>query len=69
MKTLNEYLKESQEQVYAIIDKDLDGAIMSVWNTSDEAEKEKADRLKENDHLKLEIKPMKRSEVENTKEN
>ncbi len=64
MKTLNEYLKESQEQVFAIIDKDLDGAIMSVWDTNDDAEKEKAARLKENDKLKIEIKPMKRSEVE-----
>ena len=64
MKTLNEYIKESSEFVYAVIDKDLDGAIMSVWNTKDEAEKEIADRLKENDHSKLEIKPIKRSEVE-----
>lgn len=64
MKTLNEYLKESQEQVYALIDKDLDGAIMSVWDTNDDAEAERAERLKENDHLKLEIKPMRRSEVE-----
>lgn len=64
MKTLNEYLKESQEQVYAIIDKDLDGAIMSVWDTNDDAETEKAARLKENDKLNIEIKPMKKSEVE-----
>ena len=66
MKTLNEYLKESQDNVYAIIDKDLDGAIMSVWNTPEEAETEKSERLKENDKLKIDIKKMKRSEVETT---
>ena len=67
MKTLNEYIKEQEEQVFAVVDKDLDGAIMSVWNTNDEAEKEKADRLKENDKLNIEIKPMKKSEAETTK--
>lgn len=64
MKTLNEYIKESQDMVYAIVDKDLEGAIMSVWNTSDEAEAEKAERLKENEYLHLDIKHLKRSEVE-----
>ena len=66
MKTLNEYLKESQDSVYVIIDKDLDGAIMSVWNTPEEAETEKSERLKENDKLKIDIKKMKRSEIETT---
>lgn len=69
MKTLIEYLKESQDNVYAIIDKDLDGAIMSIWNTSTEAETEKSERLKENDKLKIDIKKMKRSEVETTDKN
>lgn len=64
MKNIIDYIKESQEFVYAVIDKDLDGAIMSVWNTKDEAEKEIANCLKENDHSKLEIKQIKRSEVE-----
>lgn len=65
MKTLNEYLKESQEQVYALIDKDLDGAIMSVWNTNEEAENEKKEKLKENEYLRLDIKKVNKSEVEN----
>lgn len=69
MKTLNEYLKESQDYRYAVIDKDLEGAIMSVWNTNDEAETEKAARLKENEGLHLDIKKMKKSEVEKSETN
>ena len=68
MKTLYEYLKESQDNVFALVDKDLDGAIMSVWDTNDAAEAERTERLKENDKLNLSIKKMKRSEVEINKE-
>ena len=39
---------------------------MSVWNTPEEAETEKSERLKENDKLKIDIKKMKRSEIETT---
>lgn len=62
MKTLKEYIDEAQESVYAVVDKDL--GIMSVWNTETDANKEKEDRLGENSDLKLDVKKMRKSEVE-----
>ena len=69
MKAFKEYIKEAQESVYAVVDKDL--GIMSVWNTEPEANKEKEDRLGENSNLKLDVKKMRKSEVEqkNTENN
>jgi len=77
MKNLTDYLEESmaempeetfeegnEDTVYAVVDTDLDGAIMSTWDLKEDAETEKADRLKENADLHLDIKPIKRSEVE-----
>lgn len=64
MKTISEYIKESEETVYAVIDNDLDGAIMSVWNTKEEADSERDARLGENSELKLSVKKVKKSEIE-----
>ena len=77
MRNLTEYLEESLEEikeenfeesnddtVYAVVDTDLEGAIMSTWDLEEDAETEKSDRLKENPDLHLDIKPLKRSEVE-----
>lgn len=76
MKSLYEYIEESLEETvetnesseeemkYAVVDTDLDNAIMSVWDTDDDAKKEIADRLKENDYLNLKVLPIKKSEVE-----
>ena len=77
MRSLTEYIEESLEEPkaqemnessdemkYAVVDVDLDDAILSVWDTKDEAEKEIADRLKENDALNLKWNEIKASEVE-----
>lgn len=77
MRSLSEYIEESLEESkeaemnessdemkYTVVDVDLDDAILSVWDTKEEAEKEIADRLKENSGLNLKWNEIKASEVE-----
>ena len=74
MKHITEFIEESMKNeieenkqddtVYALIDNDLEGAIMDVFDLEDDAKTKKEERLKENSDLNLDIKPMKRSEVE-----
>lgn len=74
MKHITEFIEESMNKeieeakqddtVYALIDNDLEGAIMDVFDLEDDAKTKKEERLKENSDLNLDIKPMKRSEVE-----
>lgn len=72
MKRLSEYILErgaapkvqNTDNVFVIKDKDLDGAIMDVCPTEEDAKKAYDDHMKENPHNHLEIKSMKRSEVE-----
>lgn len=73
MKNLSEYVIESIEKYveessddmkYAVVDVDLDDAIMSVWDSEDEAKTEIANQLEKNDGLNLKVNPMKASEVE-----
>lgn len=72
MKRLSEYILErgaapkvqNTDNVFVIKDKDLDGAIMDVCPTEEDAKKTYDDHMKENPHNHLEIKSMKRSEVE-----
>jgi hypothetical protein len=74
MKHITEFIEESMnneieenkqdDTVYALIDNDLEGAIMDVFDLEDDAKTKKEERLKENSDLNLDIKPMKRSEVE-----
>lgn len=73
MKNLSEYIIESIEKYveessddmkYAVVDVDLDDAIMSVWDSEDEAKTEIANQLEKNDGLNLKVNPMKASEVE-----
>ena len=74
MKHITEFIEESMTEeieeanqddtVYALIDNDLEGAIMDVFDIEDDAKTKKEERLKENADLNLDIKPMKRSEVQ-----
>lgn len=73
MKSLSEYIVESMEEVieesndemkYAVVDVDLDEAIMSVWDSEDDAKAEIATQLEKNEGLNLKINPVKASEVE-----
>lgn len=73
MKTLSEYINEktvvptvesADDVVWIIKDKDLDGAIMDVCATEEDANKAYDEHMKENDHSRLEITTCKRSEVE-----
>lgn len=73
MKNLSEYIIESinanvdessDDMKYAVVDVDLDDAIMSVWDSEDEAKMEIASQLEKNDGLNLKVNPMKTSEVE-----
>lgn len=64
--SMNNEIEENKQDdtVYALIDNDLEGAIMDVFDLEDDAKTKKEERLKENSDLNLDIKPMKRSEVE-----
>ena len=73
MKNLTEYIIESMEVNekeetedlrYAVVDVDLDDAILSVWNTDEEAKAEIASQLEKNNGLNLKVNPIKASEVE-----
>lgn len=73
MKNLTEYIIESMEVNekeetedlrYAVVDVDLDDAILSVWNTDEEAQAEIASQLEKNNGLNLKVNPIKASEVE-----
>lgn len=73
MKDLREYIIESMEEVvdesnedmkYCVVDVDLDEAIMSVWDTEDDAKAEIASQLEKNEGLNLKVNPVKASEVE-----
>ena len=64
MKSLVEYIYEQEEQVWIVKDKDLDGAIMDVCTTEEDAQKAYDDHMKENSDYHLEITTCKRSEVE-----
>ena len=73
MKSLSEYIVESMEEVveesneemkYAVVDVDLDEAIMSVWDSEDDAKAEIATQLEKNEGLNLKVNPIKASEVE-----
>ena len=73
MKNLSEYIIESMEEKidesnedmkYCVVDVDLDEAIMSVWDTEDDAKAEIASQLEKNESLNLKVNPVKASEVE-----
>lgn len=73
MKDLREYIIESMEEEvdesnedmkYCVVDVDLDEAIMSVWDTEDDAKAEIASQLEKNEGLNLKVNPVKASEVE-----
>ena len=73
MKNLSEYIIESMEEEieesnedmkYCVVDVDLDEAIMSVWDTEDDAKAEIASQLEKNNGLNLKVNPVKASEVE-----
>lgn len=75
MKSLTEFIEESLENTeeiiesnedmkYAVVDVDLDDAILSVWDTDEDAKAEIANQLEKNDGLNLKVNPMKASEVE-----
>ena len=73
MKNLSEYIIESMEEEieesnedmkYCVVDVDLDEAIMSVWDTEDDAKAEIASQLEKNEGLNLKVNPVKESEVE-----
>ena len=64
MKSLVDYILESEEVVWVVKDKDLDGAIMDVCTTEEDAKKMYDEHMKENKDNHLEITSMKRSEVE-----
>ena len=73
MKNLSEYIIESMEEEidesnedmkYCVVDVDLDEAIMSVWDTEDDAKAEIASQLEKNEGLNLKVNPVKASEVE-----
>lgn len=57
-------LTESEEQVWVVTDKDLDGAILDVCETEEAAQEAYEGHMKENSGNNLEIKTCKRSEVE-----
>ena len=60
----NEQIIEAEEMKYAVVDVDLDDAILSVWDTDDDAKAEIANQLEKNDGLNLKVNPIKASEVE-----
>ena len=60
----NEQIIEAEEMKYAVVDVDLDDAILSVWDTDDDAKAEIANQLDKNDGLNLKVNPIKASEVE-----
>lgn len=76
MKGLVEYISEHTEQeevvnqiteneeVWVVKDKDLDGAIMDVCPTEDDANKALEEHMKENADYHLEVEKCNRSEVE-----
>ena len=72
MKNFSEYILEkrnlnestSSDEVWVIKDKDLDGAILDVCSTEDDANKAYEEHMKENPDSHLEITHMKKSEVE-----
>lgn len=68
MKSLSEYLlesgKEQEDQVWVIKDKDLDGAILDVCESEEDANEAFENHKKENEGCNIEIVPCKRSEVE-----
>ena len=65
IESIEEYVEESSDDMkYAVVDVDLDDAIMSVWDSEDEAKTEIANQLEKNDGLNLKVNPMKASEVE-----
>lgn len=65
IESIEKYVEESSEDMkYAVVDVDLDDAIMSVWDSEDEAKTEIANQLEKNDGLNLKVNPMKASEVE-----
>lgn len=73
MKNLTEYIIESMEVNeseetedlrYAVVDVDLDDAILSVWTTDEDAQAEIANQLEKNSGLNLKVNPIKASEVE-----
>ena len=59
----NEQIIEAEEMKYAVVDVDLDDAILSVWDTDDDAKAEIANQLEKNDGLNLKVNPIKASEV------
>lgn len=72
MKDLKDYIIERgpvpkielDDKVYVIKDKDLDGAILDICSSKEEADKAYDDHMKENPGNKLEISTCDRSEVE-----
>ena len=73
MKNLKDYIVErgsapkvdnSDDKVWVVSDKDLDGAIFDVCDTEEAAKKAYDEHMKENPDNHLEIKPCNRSEVE-----
>lgn len=65
IESIEKYVEESSEDMkYAVVDVDLDDAIMSVWDSEDEAKTEIANQLEKNEGLNLKVNPMKASEVE-----
>ena len=72
MKDLKEYIIERSaapkvavdDTVYIIKDKDLDGAILDVCSTEEDANNAYDAHMKENDEANLEISSCSRSEVE-----
>lgn len=61
MKSLVEFIRESEETVYTIIDKD--GTVVNVANTEDEAKKIADDYNKQNPDNQAEVKADKKSSV------
>lgn len=56
------------EDVWVVKDKDLDGAILDVCPTEEDAQKAYDEHMAENKDNHLEIVPCKRSEIEKTNE-
>lgn len=64
LETTEEIIESNEDMKYAVVDVDLDDAILSVWDTNEEAKTEIANQLEKNDGLNLKVNPIKASEVE-----
>lgn len=65
LETTEEIIESNDDMKYAVVDVDLDDAILSVWDTDEDAKIEIANQLEKNDGLNLKVNPIKASEVEN----